>query len=136
MNSRSSVLLCTLLALSTSDSAHADLRQDLKLTPHVIINGKHFDPDIHLMLYVSVITAPPTRDGIIWVTSAWRPNGKHSTNEAFDIRIKNVKGFTYSYNTIVANWAERIRSHLGYKYDVLYGDPDHMDHIHIEFDPE
>jgi hypothetical protein len=90
-------------------------------------------------LDVVLETSPETTDGKVWVMSAWRPGeGAHSWGEAFDIRVKNVKGFdvkTFAYNKIVAAWAEQIRRELGPEYDVVYGSESHFNHIHVEWDP-
>ncbi len=86
------------------------------------------------------------RGDVVWVTSAadghHKSYSRHYTNEAFDIRIKNVKGLsrnadgTLAYDTKVAAWAKRMKLELGDDYDVVYGDANHLDHIHCEYDPK
>lgn len=118
----------------------------VKLLSNVKINGRHLDPEIRRIIDAARLHAPEMTDNTVWITSA--ADGKHSqgsrhyTSEAFDIRVKNVKGFKWSlmgdwkFNQRVADWAEAIRFELGSKYDVVYGDAQHLDHIHCEFDPK
>jgi len=89
------------------------------------------------MLATVIAEAPPTTDGRVWVTSAWRPGDTtlHSTGEAYDIRIKNVKGFdveSFTYNELVALWARNVQRKLGSDYDIVY----ETNHIHLEYDPK
>jgi hypothetical protein len=117
----------------------------LLLKDEVKINGHHFNPEIRRMLDVVRLTSPEVNGGI-WVTSAndgkHKAGSKHFTNEAFDIRIRNVKEFKwgpeggYIFNEVIDSWAKRIRLELGLDYDVVYGDKKHLDHIHIEYDPK
>lgn len=101
----------------------------LKFKTGVVINGRHTDPDIIQMLYVTRITAPDLTDHCVWVTSAndsrHMSGSKHYSNEAFDIRIRNVK-----YKKDIAPWALRIKRGLGKDYDVILEE----DHIHCERD--
>lgn len=105
-----------------------------------MIIGRHFSPEIRVMLDVVRETAPELTDNTVWITGAWRPdNTKHGSGEAFDIRIKNVKGFntgTFAYNKIVAAWVKRVKVRLGPDYDVIYGNSKHMNHFHSEYDPK
>ncbi len=120
------------------ESSAYPIRNGLIFQKNVIILERALAPEILLMLETVVATAPPTTDGLVWVTDGWRPdpNSKHYYGEAFDIRIKNVKGFDiekFSYSKIVARWAENLQRKLGPDYDVVYGG-DHLNHIHVEFD--
>jgi len=105
-----------------------------------MIVGRHFDPEIRRILDVARETAPKLKDNTVWVTGGWRPGeGKHSSGEAFDIRVKNVEGFnlvTFEYNETVAKWARDMQKLLGSDYDVIYGAPKHLNHIHCEYDPK
>jgi len=77
-------------------------------------------------------------DNIVLVTQAYRSDkSKHGSGEAFDIRIKNIIGFKgFVYNKKAAEWAQKMRNKLGPDYDVVYGDSEHLDHIHCEYDPK
>jgi len=61
-------------------------------------------------------------------------NGKHSLKSkhwegnAFDLRIRGVKRVT--------EIVEESRDILGKDYDIIYGYPNHTDHIHVEHDPK
>jgi len=113
---------------------------ELKFTNDVVIVGRHFAPEIRIILDGVMDTAPEMTDDTVWVTSAWRADDtKHGTGEAFDIRIKNVKGFnleTFAYNKIVAAWVKRVKERLGPDYDVIYGNSKHLNHFHVEYDPK
>lgn len=103
----------------------------------VVMTPRNVEPEMLRILEAVEITAPETRDGVIWITSAYRTSSgsKHRTGEAFDIRIKNVKGFdleTFAYNTIIQNWADRLSKSLGPNYDVVY----ETNHLHVEYDPK
>ena len=119
-----------------AQSKSNSLRQ-LKFKSGVVIIGRHFDPEIRIMLDVARETAPKTTDGAIWITEGWRPdNGGHGAGRAFDLRIRNVKGFKgFVFNKTVAAWAQRMRDKLGPEYIVIYGDRNHLDHIHVEWKP-
>lgn len=54
---------------------------------------------------------------------------KHYTGDAVDLRVWYTGDDT-------AEWAEYLKTELGPDYDVVYGDPQHLDHIHLEFDPK
>lgn len=113
----------------------------LKLLDTVKINGIHFYPEVRVILDAARETAPELSDNTVWITSAadgkHKAGSKHYTSEAFDLRIKNVKGFKPGQlNIPAARWAERLRATLGFNYDVIYGDKGHLDHIHIELDPD
>lgn len=116
----------------------------LKFKNGVHINGRHFDPEVRRILDVVRITAPKMVDGAVWVTSAndgtHEDGSKHFTDEAFDVRVRNLKGFKWGpdgrffFCEEADAWAKRIRFELGSAYDVVYGDEDHIDHIHVELD--
>jgi len=102
----------------------------LKLKQSVRINGSHFNPEIVAMLNAARRNAPETQDGAVWVTSAndstHKKGSKHYTNEAFDIRTKNVVGGP----DIIKLWAKNIQIELGPDYDIV----NEGDHLHLEFD--
>jgi len=105
----------------------------LVLKNGVRINGAHFYPEMTRITEALRITAPPTDDLCVWITSA--ADGKHMAkslhyvNRAFDVRIRNIVG---DIDAEAALWCERLRSTLGKDYDVVL----EGDHIHIEFDPK
>lgn len=85
------------------------------------------------------------RGDTVWVTSGadgqHKTYSKHFSDEAFDIRIKNVKGVkkqngAYVKDPKVEAWVKRIQLELGNDYDIVYGDEHHLDHIHCEYDPK
>ena len=98
----------------------------------VIVNGAHMYEEIALIIQVARNTAPPTVDNAVWVTSAndsrHMTNSKHYSNEAFDIRIRNLVGGHAAARTWVAN----MQHELGDDYDCVL----ESDHAHIEFDPK
>lgn len=106
--------------------------KNLKLKNTVRVNGRHFDPEIRKMLDVARETAPDLHDQTVWVTSAndsgHMRGSKHYTNEAFDIRTRNVNG---GHAECVA-WRDSMKEGLGADYDVIL----EKDHIHVEFDPK
>lgn len=113
------------------------VENQIKFKYNLIVKENCIRPEIVKILHVTLETSPETIDGFVWVTSAWRPGNisKHSKCEAFDIRVKNVVGFdldTFSYNSTVAKWAEKIKKRLGSAYTVIYGVPKHFNHIHIQ----
>jgi len=99
----------------------------------VKLNGRHFDPNVRIMLDAARWTAPRTMDSAVWVTSAndsqHMPGSKHFSNEAFDIRTRNIVGDNKA--ELTQQWTNRIQAFLGEDYDVV----SEGDHIHIEFDP-
>ena len=119
---------------------------DLKLLDDIKINGRHFDPEIRRILDVARMTSPKMLGDSVWVTSAndgsHKQGSKHFKNEAFDIRIRNLVAFKWGasgefiFNETINNWARQLRLELGEDYDVVYGDAQHLNHIHIEYDPK
>ncbi len=96
----------------------------------VKINGRHFSPEVRRILDVAVATAPETVGGSVVVTSGndsrHMPGSKHYTNEAFDIRIRNVIGG----HPVSRTWVAKMSLALGEDYDVVL----ECDHIHAELD--
>lgn len=160
LNSRFTRTIMLLLGLWPRGSPSSDTKQ-LNVSPSVLkklkklraksgveINIGHLRPEVAKILKVALSTAPEMVDNTVWVTSA--NDGEHGEgsfhfkDQAFDIRIRNVKGFVwgtqpneaYIYQEIVYRWVRRLRDTLGSDYDVVYADDDggHMDHIHIEWD--
>lgn len=112
----------------------------IKLLNTVKINGAHFEPHISTILTTARDTAPKFEDSILWVTSAndltHKKSSKHYSNEAFDLRVKNVsssdkKGDATQDPAILA-WAAKLRDGLGKNYDVVV----EKDHLHVEYDPK
>ena len=106
---------------------------NLCLKEGVRINGPHLYPEMTHITEVARITAPPTDDGKVWITSAndsrHGDDSLHYQNRAFDIRIYNITG---KVQVEAELWAERLALALGDEYDVVK----EKDHIHVEFDPE
>ncbi len=105
----------------------------IKLTGSVKINGAHFLEHIVRMLWAARETAPKLSDNSVWVTSAndatHKQGSRHYTNEAFDIRVRNIAGDVAKEG---AAWAARIKKKLGANYDIIF----EGDHIHLEYDPK
>lgn len=99
----------------------------------VRINGPHLYPEMTQITEMARITAPPTDDGKIWITSAndsrHGDDSLHYKNRAFDLRIYNITGLVQFEAEL---WAERLALALGEDYDVVK----EKDHIHIEWDPD
>lgn len=98
----------------------------------VIINGAHFFPEVARIIQCALATAPEFTDETLWVTSAndsqHMLGSLHYENKAFDLRIWNVVGGRAE----VDRWAVRLRTALGYDYDVVV----ESDHLHVELDPD
>lgn len=112
------------------------MKTRLFLKDDVKVNGAHFDPEMVRILDVARLCAPETKDRAVWVTSAndgeHMEDSKHYSNQAFDIRVRNVVGG----HPAILNWCAHMRHMLGDDYDIIYGDKNHLDHIHVEFDPK
>ena len=108
---------------------------NLCLKDGVQINGSHFDPVMVRIIDVARETAPMLERGTVWITSAndskHMEGSLHYTNQAFDIRIKNIIG-GMEFPLAARAWAERMQVALGDDYDVLL----ESDHIHVEYDPQ
>lgn len=104
----------------------------IKFLDSVKINGAHFEPHIARILQLARDTAPPFVDATLWVTSAndgrHMQGSRHYTNEAFDLRVRNIRGHV---SREAKEWAARLKERLGRGYDVVF----EGDHIHVEFDP-
>lgn len=104
----------------------------LFLKEGVRINGAHFYREMTLICDVLRETAPPTKDGAVWITSAndskHMDTSLHYKNRAFDIRIFNLKNGSQKE---LESWTARIRERLGDSYDVIL----EKDHLHIEYHP-
>ena len=78
-------------------------------------------------------TVTSASDGIHMSTS------KHYTDEAFDIRVRDYPGYDqdefWHTRQNIDNWITRMRFYLtSMEYDIVFGDEEHRDHIHIEYD--
>lgn len=60
-----------------------------------------------------------------------REGSKHYSGDAVDLRV----WYTDEHVGLTTEWAKELWTALGADYDVVYGDPSHMNHIHIEHDP-
>lgn len=103
----------------------------LKFKSSVKLNGRHMDPEVRVMLDAARNNAPElSGDGCVWCTSAndskHMVGSRHFTNEAFDIRTKNVEGG----DEAIRQWAKNIQIELGPDYDVI----NEGDHLHLELD--
>ena len=113
----------------------------MKCKPNVSIT--HFTrPSTAMALQVINDTAPKGYEPTI--TSA--EDGKHGKNslhpqgDAWDIRTRDYPGFVLddfeNTRVWVDEWIVRIRRALPPgQYDIVFGDKNHRNHIHIEFDP-
>jgi hypothetical protein len=104
-------------------------------------------PPIAKILSAICLEAPEMVGGVVCITSTWRPAADpaswHHSGTAVDLRT-GVDGATrrgavvgLTRETRIENcrgWATRIKLRLGIDYDVIFGDPKHIDHIHIEHD--
>lgn len=87
----------------------------------------------HFMDFIKVLNEVGERMAFIpTITSAREGdhtyNSYHELNYAWDIRTRGLKD--------PKNVAENLRTklcELDQRWEVIYGDKDHLDHIHIEF---
>ena len=109
----------------------------IKLKPGVKVNGAHFQEHIARMVQAAAATAPHFTDGTLWITSAndstHRPGSKHYSDEAFDVRTRNILAY-FPQNVLgeARAWVGRMEKLLGADYDVIF----EGDHIHVEYDPK
>ena len=115
------------------------------------LHAEHlFDPMVCRIIAVAAETAPQLRNNVLVVTEAYRkatPGRRdlHAHFRAFDFRT-GVASPLYE-GAIVASpnsrierfraanrWSERMAERLGKDCDVIFGPPNHVDHIHAEFD--
>lgn len=111
---------------------------DLRFVDGVILHADHFRPEIASMLYWAAKESPPTDDGIVWVTSAWRVEGDtpsyHPLDCAFDFRVSNIVARDWAQREQIAKeWAGRCRLHLPTPhYDWIVHDVGQGLHLHSE----
>jgi len=98
------------------------------------------------MVRVAAETAPTLRDNTMMLTEAWRPGhaqaSLHPACKALDIRAVDhsdrpgaIVGIDDEERIRIGDrWAERMRKKLGDNYDVVFGDANHINHIHLERD--
>jgi len=102
----------------------------MKFKPTVKLNGRHLDPEIRIMLDVARETAPDLTDQTVWITSGndstHKKNSKHYSDEAFDIRTRNLM----EGRDAAILWVNRMKEKLGPGFDVIL----EKDHIHVERD--
>jgi hypothetical protein len=105
-------------------------------------------PGIRSILRAVSLEAPRMVGDVVVVTSAWRESegvfSWHWAGRALDIRTgilldQSTTGAVIGPNpkartAICGEWAMRIRTRLGLEFDVIFGDAQHIDHIHIEHD--
>lgn len=110
--------------------------------------GRHFAPEVSAMIRHAAETCPPLTDDTMVIVEGWRdgPAGAslHSASKAIDIRAVDSLGRPGAIcgktqdDQIEAGrlWAHRLRQKLGNCYDVVFGDPRHINHLHVELDPK
>ena len=59
----------------------------------------------------------------------------HFVGYGADYSLHNVPEGPHGEN-LAAKMAARIKKQLGEEFDVVYGDANHLDHIHVEFQPK
>jgi hypothetical protein len=110
--------------------------------------GEFFEPGPAALVRAFALEAPPTKGGIIVVTSVWRKPGakpsQHPELMAVDVRTGiddtrlqgGILGATREVRYGHASeWAARVQMRLGSEYDVVFGaEVRHVDHIHGEWD--
>jgi hypothetical protein len=110
------------------------------------------DPAVCRMIAVIARTAPPTVGGVVVITEAWREGaGLHPELKAVDVRTgidrPDIPGAIRAPSLhphlpaarelrlkMGHEWAEDIALRLGSDFDVVFGDPAHIHHIHVEHD--
>lgn len=113
------------------------------------------NPDFGRLCMALTLEAPETVDGVVVVTSTWRPEARrfswHQRFAALDWRTGLYRmadgdmGLRTLTGSILADdpsealsigraWRERMAARLGDTFDVLLGDEDHIDHGHAEHD--
>lgn len=126
-------------------SKESPIGRKIEFKTHVYLRAEHLmDHSIPRILYVASMTAPKTVDDVIVITDLWRTgSGYHPKFKAVDIRTGigvplrrgAIDAQSHEMKMRRANeWAGRMRIRLGFEYDVIFGDEDHIDHIHIEHD--
>ncbi len=69
----------------------------------------------------------------LYVTSLMRKKVRkfsfHATGLAFDARTRKMGADAWDI-------ANELREYLKDGFQIIYGDPKHRDHIHVEFDPK
>ena len=116
--------------------------------PPAVLYGEFFEPGPAALVRAFALEAPPTKGGVVVVTSVYRKPGSkpsyHPELEAVDVRtgvddtrlVGSILGRTRADRYAKAEaWAERVRKRLGSEFDIIYGEASrHVDHIHGEWD--
>lgn len=123
----------------------------VKIKGGVNLEGRHLETEVWKIVLGAWMTSPGFTDGHLFITSAddgrHKTNSKHYLGEAFDFRIWNVKGYeppkkgpdgkrVWVKQEVIVKWVREMQIFLGPNYDIVYGDKDHLDHIHAELDPK
>ena len=96
-------------------------------------------------LRVVALEAPQTIASVVVVTDFYRDGdpGYHGKLWAFDVRAVSreatARGGIQAGNReqaieIGKAWRTRVALRLGSDFDVVFGDPEHLDHLHVELD--
>lgn len=115
-------------------------------------------PAVQAILEAAAMTAPRLEGDVVYVTSTYRarlpddpfsyhsfdayPTGASVAGCAIDIRAVDehmrdgaIMGASRGAQISAGYaWADRIRARLWSTYDVVFGDPRHIDHMHVELD--
>lgn len=116
------------------------MKRSIEVKAGVVLRRAHFLPHMVRILMVAFDTQPPTDDGRLVVTEAWRDIRDsldlHEHCAAFDFRCKNLTAANQGDREAKGHaWAQEMQIRLGSDYDVLaHGEGDGF-HIHAEFDP-
>ena len=108
--------------------------------------GRHYAPEVAAIVRAACETAPTLVDNTLVITEGWRmanqSNSLHPACKALDIRAVDpmnrpgaISGSTDSKRIEQGHkWAERLQAKLGTDFDVVFGPPRHLNHIHVERD--
>ena len=108
--------------------------------------GRHYAPEIATIVRAAAETAPSLVENTLIITEGWRPGvpqaSLHPACKAVDIRAIDdamrpgaIVGEDDEQKLLYgARWAARLREKLGTDFDVVFGPPNHLNHIHIERD--
>lgn len=122
------------------------LKPTLSLKTDVRLDISNLDPDSIAILRAALITAPPTIDDVVVVTSAsdsvHSVNSMHYIGRAFDLRcfgdrpggLRDPSGGDVTERVqrdLAELWTRRLGVFLSSDYDVIL----ESDHIHVEHDP-
>lgn len=108
--------------------------------------SRHYSPEVACMVRFAAETAPTLKENTMVIVEGWRAPleraSLHPACKAIDIRAIDglmrpgaILGESEEQKVLLGRrWASRLRDKLGEDYDVVFGDPNHLSHIHIERD--